>query len=128
MSPSPAPGNGAEFERKLAVTGPVSLDVSLRTGRVRIRRGDDDSVIVRGVVRVRSFFNWNPERQALDLASDPPVLQDGNHIEIGDLEDRSLLSRVELLLEIFTPADTRVRAFGDSSRPAHRRRPRTGLL
>jgi hypothetical protein len=116
MSPSISP-NDAEFERRLAVTGPVTLDISLDTGRVRVRRGDADSVVIRGAVRVHSFLLSfsDPQRQAQEIATDPPIFQEGNHIQMGDLEDRWLLSHTELQLEILTPADTRVRAFGDSA-------------
>lgn len=117
MSPSRSSENEANFERTLRVTGPVALDVSVRTGAVRVRPGAEDAVIIRGAVRGRSFFPGfgDPQRQARDFASDPPVFQDGNHISVGDLEDRRLLSYTELQLEILAPVETRVRAFGDSA-------------
>jgi hypothetical protein len=116
MSPTRASGNEAQFERTLTTTGPVTLDISVRSGRVRVRRGENNSVVVRGSVRVRSFLNLtNSHSQAFDLAANPPILQDGNHIEVGDLQDRWLLSYTELQLEILTPAESSVRAFGDAA-------------
>jgi hypothetical protein len=107
----------AQFERKLTVTGPVTLDVSTRSGVVRVRRGEDGSVTVRGVFRAQaSTFSWShPEEQVQRLASDPPVHQHGNAIQIGDVADRWLLRRVHLLLDITAPAETRLRALGDSA-------------
>jgi hypothetical protein len=119
---NPSVGFGRErtevqFERKLSVTGPVALDVSTRSGVVRVRRGEDGSVTIRGVVRARgSVFSWShPEERALHLAENPPVRQVGNTIEIGDVADRWLLRRVHLLMDITTPAETRIRALGDSA-------------
>jgi hypothetical protein len=107
----------AQFEQTLTVTGPVTLDVSTKFGGIRIRRGENGSVAIRGVLRAHpSIFSWNhPEDQVRHLAANPPVRQDGNAIQIGDVADRWLLRRVHLLVEITAPAETAVRAFGDSA-------------
>jgi DUF4097 and DUF4098 domain-containing protein YvlB len=107
----------AQFERKLSVTGPVTLDVSTRSGVVRVRRGEDGSVTIRGVFRAKaSIFSWSdPEEKVQYLASNPPVQQTGNTIQIGDVSDRWLLRRVQLLVDITVPAETKVRALGDSA-------------
>src|SRR5271154_5633214 len=107
----------AQFERTLSVTGPVTIDVSARSGVVRVRRGEDGAVLIRGVVRARaSIFSWRrPEDEVQHLAANPPVEQNGNTIQVGDVADRWLLRRVYLLVDITTPAATRVRALGDSA-------------
>ncbi len=104
------------FERTLSVTGPVTLDVSTKSGVIRVRRGEAGSVTVRGVLRVRpSVFGWSHrENQVQRLASQPPVEQNGDTIRIGDVRDRWLLRRVHMLVEITVPAETRVRALSDS--------------
>ena len=119
---NPAIGFGSErtesqFERKLRVTGLVALDVSTRSGVVRVRRGEDGCVTIRGVFRAHaSIFSWSrPEERVQHLASNPPVYQTGNTIEIGDVGDRWLLRRVQLLVDITVPAGTKVRALGDSA-------------
>jgi len=70
----------ARFERTLVVTGPVTLDVSAKSGLIRIQRGSAGSVVIRGLVRAEaSFFSWShPEEQVERLALNPPVKQDGN--------------------------------------------------
>lgn len=101
----------------MTVTGPVQLDVSVDSGCVRVRRGEEGSVTVRGWASAHSsiFSFRDPRREAEEIASNPPLWQDGNQIKIGDLDDPRLLRHIELLLEISAPADTRVRAFGDSA-------------
>jgi Putative adhesin len=120
MNPTVGFGRGrteAQFERRLSVTGPVTLDVSARSGVVRVRRGEDGSVTIRGVLRAQaSIFSWShPEDQVQELAANPPVQQIGNTIQIGDVADRWLLRRVHLLVDITAPAETRIRALGDSA-------------
>ena len=107
----------AQFERNLNVTGPVTLDVSLRAGRLRVRRGEDGVVAIRGVFRARpSILSWsNPEELVQRLASNPPVEQDGNRIGIGDVFGQWVLRRAYFLLEVTAPADTRIRAVVDSA-------------
>jgi Toastrack DUF4097 len=107
----------ARFERKLSVTGPVKLDISARSGVVRVRRGDDGFVTIQGILRAHSsIFSWShPEDHIQYLAENPPIHQNGNAIQIGDVTDRWLLRRVQFLVDITAPSDTAVRALGDSA-------------
>jgi hypothetical protein len=106
----------AQFERRLCVTGPVALEVSTRSGRVRVRRGEDGIVLIRGVLKESAIFSWmHQDEQVHRLALNPPIQQNGNDIQIGDVADRWLLRRIHLLVDITAPAETRVRALGDSA-------------
>ena len=66
--------------------------MSAGAGMVRIRRGEDGTVTIRGVVRAHaSIFSWRRlADQVQQLASNPPAQQSGNLIQIGDLADRWL--------------------------------------
>ena len=104
------------FERTLAVTGPVTLDVSANSGVIRVQGGEAGSVRIRGVARAKSsFFIWGDlSGRMRRIGVDPPIAQDGNAIGVGDVTDRWLLRGINLLIEIVTPADTEVRALADS--------------
>jgi hypothetical protein len=108
------------FERTLAVSGPVTLDVSTNSGVIRVLKGEAGSVRIRGVLRPRSslfagvFMGGTPTERIRRLEACPPIAQDGNAIGVGDVTDRWLLRGINLLLEITTPADTEVRALADS--------------
>lgn len=108
------------FERTLTVTGPVSLDVSVHSGVIRVVRGESGSVRIRGVLRARSpvflglFVGGPPGERISAIESNPPIKQSGNAIGVGDVTDRWLLRGINLLLEIAAPADTEVRALADS--------------
>ena len=108
------------FERTLTVTGPVRLDVSTHSGVIRVSAGEPGTVKIRGVLRPRSslsfgvFIGGTPMERIRGIEADPPIEQDGNRIGIGDLANRWLLRKVNLLLEIITPAETEIRALADS--------------
>jgi hypothetical protein len=104
------------FERVCRVDGPVTLDVSVDSGFVRVRAGESGTVQVRGILRARRWlFDWgNAEERIRQLEAQPPVDQQGNCIRVGDAADRWLLRGVSLFLEIAVPAPTTIRALGDS--------------
>jgi DUF4097 and DUF4098 domain-containing protein YvlB len=106
----------AEFSRTLNVTGPVRIEASTKSGMIRVKRGEDGVVTVRGAVRARGpAFLWGaPEQEVQRLVANPPVIQNGNSITVGDAADRWLLRRVDLMVEITAPAATALRALSDS--------------
>jgi Putative adhesin len=117
MNPSKLEGT---FERKFAVNGRVSLDVSVHAGVIRILGGEPGCVTVRGVLRARSssmfgvFLGGTPTERIRRFEMDPPVVQDGNSIRVGDVSDRWMLRGINFLVEISTPLNTEVRALADS--------------
>lgn len=106
----------AKFEKTLTVTGPVSLNVSVHSGVVRVVGGEAGCVRIRGVARARSsFFSWGDVwRRMRTIEQEPPIHQDGNAIGVGDVMDRWLLRGINLLIEITAPAETEIRALADS--------------
>jgi putative adhesin len=107
----------AEFTRTLGVTGPVTIEASVRSGMIRVRRGEDGEVVIRGALRARgSGFLWGTtEQQVQRLVTNPPIEQNGNSISVGDSVDRWSLRRVDLMVEITAPAATSLRALCDSA-------------
>ena len=106
----------AEFTRTLHVTGPVRIEASTNSGMIRVKRGEDGIVTVRGLVRARgpAFLYLLLGRTPQRLVSNPPVIQNGNSITVGDAADRWMLRRVDLMVEITAPAATSLRALSDS--------------
>jgi hypothetical protein len=104
------------FERTLIVDGPVTLDVSVTSGVIRVVKGEPGLVRIRGVVRARSSFSlWGDiSGRIRQFETDPPIEQHGNAIGIGDVTNRWLLRSVRLLVEITTPANTEARLLADS--------------
>ena len=113
MSGEPVEGS---FEKICKVDGPVRLDVSVDSGFVRVKAGDENTVRIRGVLRARRWlFDWgNVEERIRQIEVNPPVEQRGNTIRVGDVADQWLLRGISLFLEISAPAHTMLRALGDS--------------
>jgi hypothetical protein len=101
-----------QFDRTLAVSTPVDLDVRTGSGSIRVRRGMDTEVRIVGRIRAQRGF-WNnssAEDRVRTIEASPPVVQRGNSIEIGDTPDRELYRNVSISYELIVPMDTRIRS------------------
>lgn len=115
-------GDGATgtFERTLAVTGPVELDVRTGAGSVDVRRGDGREVHVVGRIRAHRGFlglggGGDPEERVREIEANPPIAQDGNRIRLGPTDGRELRN-VSISYELVVPANTNLRAHTGSGR------------
>ena len=102
------------FEKTLTVGGPVSLSVSSGSGSIAVSPGTDGSVRIKGVVRGTSWWRGasdaEVQRAVEAVAKTPPIVQRGDTIEIGHIEDRELANRVSISYEITVPKTTTLRA------------------
>jgi hypothetical protein len=114
----PAPAVGAEgtFEKTLAVSGPVELEIRTDSGSVTVRAGAASAIVVKGIIRTsrRWPFSHDPESVVRALQSDPPIRQSGNSIQIGTSIDPERQKHVSIEYDLLVPADTRLRAHSDS--------------
>ena len=110
---SRATNSNGKFERKLAVEGPVDVDVQTAAGNISVRMVAGSSVRVSGEVRVKTgLLQSDPvsERKLQQIISHPPIQQHGNSIIIGRVHDSDLRRDVFISYEIEVPADTRLRS------------------
>jgi hypothetical protein len=99
------------FERGLKVSGPVDIDVSTGSGDIRVYPGEPGTVRVRGKINAHdNSGDSNAAQRVRDLEQNPPVQQDGNHIRIGNLEDRELTRNVSIDYELEVPVETELRS------------------
>ena len=61
MRPLPAAAAEGSFQRTLAVTGPVNLEVTTGSGSIHVRIGASTQVQVTGHIRGTSWFGGDPE-------------------------------------------------------------------
>ncbi|MDE3179551.1 MAG: DUF4097 family beta strand repeat protein [Acidobacteriota bacterium] len=112
-----AAGQGS-FDRTLAVTGPVELEVSTGAGNITISPGSSRAVHVHGVIKPN--HNWlfgpsgNAEAAIHQLETNPPIIQDGNFIRVGRINDPDLQRHVSIDYVIETPASTQSKAASGS--------------
>lgn len=99
------------FDRTLAVTAPVTLDVRTGSGDIRIVESQGNSVRVIGRIRARaSLLNDSPAERVKQIESQPPIEQNGATIRVGHTRDDSLYRNVSINYEITVPANTQVRS------------------
>lgn len=107
-----APAKGS-FERTLTVTGSVDLAVTTGSGHINVRAGEGNQVHVHGLIEARSGWmgmsGLDPEEKVRRIVANPPIVQTGNSIRIGHIEDEALRQNVSISYEIEVPADTRLK-------------------
>lgn len=93
------------FERSLQVSGPVDLHVKSGSGSITVRTGSSDVVQVIGKIRAS---RRGAEEKVRRLEANPPIVQTGSEIRIGDIEERDLRQNVSISYEIIVPVETAV--------------------
>ena len=109
-----AGGSETAFDRELAVSGPVQLEVQSGSGDIQVRTGNDGSVHVHGRVRASSNFLSFSGGSVADrihkIETDPPIEQSGNTIVVGERDRIRGWDGISISYEITVPATTRVKA------------------
>ena len=101
------PAAEGSFDRTLAVTGPVDLDIRTGSGGIRIDTGATDTVHV--VARILANYRFaDPEGRVKQIEANPPIQQEGNTIRIGQVGDNELYRNVSIGYDVTVPAATRV--------------------
>ncbi len=97
------------FQRTLQTTGPVNLEVSTGSGSVQVRSGSAGQVQVQGRIRASEWFDGNAQEKIKRLQANPPILQSGNTIRIGHIDDPELRRNISISYELVVPAETELR-------------------
>lgn len=100
------------FDKTLKVTGAVDLEVKTGSGSIRVVPGDGSTVHVVAKIRARDsrFGGPSAEEKVKRIEANPPIVQEGNTIRIGEIEDRDLRENVSISYELTVPAETKLRA------------------
>jgi hypothetical protein len=91
------------FERTFSVSGPVQLNVENGSGRVQVRGGANNSVVIRARV-VANAREGDGAALVREVEQNPPVRQTGNIISIGNPVRR--VEKVSINYEITVPQAT----------------------
>ncbi len=104
------------FDKSLAVSGPVDLDVQTDSGGIHVTQGSSGSVRIHAILKAdHGWFNSGDAMAHIrELERNPPIEQDGNRVRVGYVRDRNLLRGVSMRFEIETPSETQLRARADS--------------
>lgn len=102
------------FTRTLTVGAAPSVEVSTGSGDITINAGTGNTVHIRATIKASDrWFREGDELSAAErvrrIEQDPPVVQNGDIIVIGRIEDRQLRN-VSISYDITLPAGSKVRA------------------
>ena len=97
------------FERTLKVSGPVDLEVSSGSGNITIHTGGNDTVAISAKIHASNswLFGGSAEDRIRRIEQNPPVVQQGNTIRIGKVDDPDLLRNISIDYDVTVPAQTR---------------------
>src|ERR1041385_5070391 len=103
------------FERTLQVNGPVDLDVGSGSGNITVHQGGNGSVYVSAKIHGNTSTSWffgggNVEERIHKIEQNPPIVQNGNSITIGKIDDRDLTRNISIDYDVTVPAQTRLNA------------------
>ncbi len=105
------PAVEGKFERTLSVSGPVDIHVSTGAGAIEVRTGNSGSVVVHGFIKARDdWWRTSAEEKVRYLESNPPIVQNGNSIRIGHIEEAAYRNNVSISYELVVPEQTRLRS------------------
>ncbi|HUK31466.1 MAG TPA: DUF4097 family beta strand repeat-containing protein [Candidatus Acidoferrum sp.] len=100
-----------QFDKTLKVTGPVNLTVDTGSGSISVRPGDGSTVHVIGRIRVHEGWGMSDaaaKDKVRKLEANPPIVQEGNTIHVGEIRDEELRRNVSISYEVVTPAETQL--------------------
>jgi hypothetical protein len=110
IQPKSAAAAEGGFQRTLQVTGPVSLEITTGSGSIQVHTGGSNQVQVTGHIRSTSWFGGDPADRIKRIEANPPIVQNGNHIEIGHTDDHELFHNISISYELIVPAQTQLRS------------------
>jgi Putative adhesin len=101
----------SQFERTLNVSAQPDLYVSTGSGNITIHSGSGDQIHIVGHVHA----GWNlfgasgsfggVKDRIERIVANPPIVQDGNTVKIGEANDHELFNNISIDYDISTPAD-----------------------
>lgn len=114
--PAVAAAQSFPFERTIAVSGDVALDVLTERGKIDIAPGDSGRIVITGTATVRA--GWNVPADAVELArasaAQPNVEETPHAIRLRPPVDERTRQAVTVAYQIRVPPATRVNAASDS--------------
>jgi Putative adhesin len=106
------------FERTLQVNGTVDMEVTSGSGNITVHQGSTGSVYVSAKLHGNSgswlFGGGNIEERIHRIEQNPPIVQQGNTIRIGKLEDRELARNISIDYDVTVPQQTKLNSYSGS--------------
>jgi hypothetical protein len=101
------------FDRTLNVSGSPNVSVSTGSGTIHLHPGSNNQVHV--VAHLHSSHGWMSGGSDVDsrmqqIANNPPIIQNGNDITIGERHNNDLFHNISIDYDITLPRDSAIGA------------------
>jgi DUF4097 and DUF4098 domain-containing protein YvlB len=94
------PGSTGSFDRTYEVAGPIRLDLTNASGSIHISGSSNNKVHIHGEIRAHGFLFRDPEKQARELSSHPPIEQKPDLIRVGKELGRMNSASIDYTIEL----------------------------
>ncbi len=99
------------FDRTLSVSGSPNVSVSTGSGYIRLKPGSDNQVHISGHVHSgSSWMGGDAESRVQQIADNPPIVQNGNTITIGERHSGDLFRNISIDYDITLPRSSDISA------------------
>lgn len=92
-----------QFEKTLDVSAQADLYVSTGSGDITIHPGSDNQIHIVGHIHAGWGMFGNPEDRINRIISNPPIVQNGNSIRVGESNDHDLFQNISIDYVITAP-------------------------
>lgn len=102
---------GKDFDRTLNVSAAPSVSISTGSGYIHLHSGSSNQVHVVGHVHAsNSWFSGNGDARVQQIVANPPIVQSGNNITIGENQPHELFQNISIDYEVTLPQASNIRA------------------
>ncbi|RZU39596.1 DUF4097 family beta strand repeat-containing protein [Edaphobacter modestus] len=99
------------FDRTLNVSGSPNVSVSTGSGYIRLKPGSDNQVHIVGHVHSNnSWMGGDAEARVRQIASNPPIVQNGNEITVGERHSNDLFRNISIDYDVTLPKASNITA------------------
>ena len=99
------------FNRTLNVSGAPTVSVTTGSGYIHLRPGSDSQVHILGHVHAsQGWFGGGGDNRVQEIVNDPPIVQSGNEITIGQRHSNDLFRNISIDYEIDLPRTSNLNA------------------
>jgi DUF4097 and DUF4098 domain-containing protein YvlB len=104
------------FSRTLNVSGTPEVSITTGSGHINVHAGNTNTVVIEG--RIKANDNWSSwfggggnlsaEERIKRIEANPPIVQSGNTITIGKIEDSDLRQNISISYDVTVPSATKL--------------------
>lgn len=99
------------FDRTLNVSGSPNVSVATGSGYIHLKPGSDNQVHIVGHVHSNGgWMSGDAESRVHQIASNPPIVQNGNQIVIGERHSNDLFRNISIDYDVTLPKGSNIDA------------------